>query len=160
MKSIYLKAGLIITANVMMVTPIWAGFDVTRMTTVVDDVSGSYTVTKSGRLDDQQFTGTSLTEFNQFHPGSGDKEANISGVISKQTSRGGGHLNTVSDGNFMLHTVENIWSVEFEGLQVAADEDGVELTGDVLINTESYDVNALPDGVAQLLRRVFWLTRR
>ena len=38
--------------------------------------------------------------------------------------------------------------------------DGVVLTGTVEVNDETYDAADLPEAVAGLLRRVFWLTRR
>jgi hypothetical protein len=155
-----LKLSLIITCSVLISASAMAGLDITRMTTVVDDLAGSYTVTKSGRLENQSFTGTSLTEFNQFHPAASDSNASITGVISKTVSRGGGELNTTSDGSFTVAGDENSWAVAFTGLNVQADADGVVLSGTVEVNGENYDAADLPEALAGLLRRVFWLTRR
>jgi hypothetical protein len=155
-----LKLSLIITCSVLFSASAMAGLDITRMTTVVDDLAGSYTVTKSGRLEDQSFTGTSLTEFNQFHPAANENGAAITGVISKTVSRGDGQLNTTSDGSFTVNSDDKSWAVSFTGLNVQADADGVVLTGAVEVNGESYDAADLPEAVAGLLRRVFWLTRR
>lgn len=160
MKLKFIKTTLIICTSFFMASNAMAGFDVTRMTTVVDDLSGSYTVTKSGRLENQVFSGTSLTEFNQFHPGQGEHEASISGLISKQTTRGEGEISTTSEGDFTMETLNGSWDVSFAGLMVFASDAGVELSGEVVINDESYDVNELPEGLAIILRRVFWLTRR
>jgi hypothetical protein len=160
MKLKHIKKTLLIAAGMVISSHSLAGFDITNMTTVVDDLSGSYTVTKSGRLADSQFTGTSLTEFNQFHPGQGEKEATLSGLISKQTSRGEGQLNTSSEGAFVLETIDGVWDVSFTGLTVQASESGVDISGSVVVNEETYDAADLPEGVAAVLRRVFWLTRR
>ncbi len=160
MKFNTIKATLVICSSLFVATASMAGFDITRMTTVVDDLSGSYTVTKSGRLEEAQFTGNSLTEFNQFHPGNGENEAAINGVISKQTSRGGGKLSTTADGAFNLESLNGLWDVSFTGLAIQASDAGVELSGAVEVNGETYDAADLPDDVAGLLRRVFWLTRR
>lgn len=160
MKLNTLKTTLVICSSLFIATASWAGFDITRMTTVVDDLSGSYTVTKSGRLNDMQFSGTSLTEFNQFHPVSAENEATINGVISKETNRGDGQKTTTSDGSFTLESTEGLWDVSFSGLLIQASEAGVELSGSVDVNGELYDAAELPEEVARLLRRVFWLTRR
>lgn len=156
----HLKTTLIMAFTLVVSIPAMAGFDITRMTTVVDDLSGSYTVSKSGRLEDLQFTGTSLTEFNQFHPGRGENEATLTGVISKQTSRGDGKLTTTSDGAFTMESLVGTWEVSFTGLLVEASDAGVELSGSVEVNGDLYDAADLPEGVAILMRRVFWLTRR
>ena len=137
-----------------------AGFDITRMTTVVDDFSGSYTVTKSGRIDDGVFTGTSLTEFNQFHPGIADSEPTLTGVIATSVTRSEGLLTTISDGEFNLQRAESTLRVSFENLVVSISEGEVSLVGTVSVNDETIDANELPDLLAAVLRRVFWLTRR
>ncbi len=160
MKSKILKLSLIMCSWLLASSAVHAGFDLTRMTTVVDDLSGSYTVSKNGRLEEMQFTGTSLTEFNQFHPRHEAPEAYIDGVISKVISRGNGSINTVSDGAFQVLSASGEWDVSFTGLQVNANEQGVELTGEVTVNGESFDAAKLPEGLAIMLRRVFWLTRR
>ncbi len=160
MKLKHLKLTLMVGASLFISTHSMAGFDITRMTTVVDDLSGSYTVTKSGRLDDAQFSGNSLAEFSQFHPGQGENDATLSGMISKQISRGDGQINTSSDGAFVLESLDGVWDVSFKGLTVQVSEAGVELSGSVVVNEDTYDVAELPDGVARVLRRVFWLTRR
>ena len=64
MKAKILKISLIICSWLLVSSAVQAGFDLTRMTTVVDDLSGSYTVSKNGRLDDMQFTGTSQNSIN------------------------------------------------------------------------------------------------
>lgn len=138
----------------------FAGFDITRMTTVVDDLSGSYTVTKNGRLDEGQFSGTSVTEFNSFHPGAGENEAVISGVITKTSSGGAGKVNTTADGSFTLNSPVADWEVSFTGLQINVSEDGVSLEGSIEVNGDLFDAADLPEAVARVLRRVFWLTRR
>ena len=155
-----LKMTILAGVSLFITTQSMAGFDVTRMTTVVDDLSGSYTVTKSGRLADSQFSGTSMTEFNQFHPGQGDKEATITGFISKQTSRGDGQISTTSEGAFLVESLDGVWDVSFADLAVQASDSGVELSGTIEVNEESYDAIDLPSNLATLLRRVFWLTRR
>ncbi len=160
MKLNTIKSTLVICSSLFLATASMAGFDITRMTTVVDDLSGSYTVSKNGRLDDMQFSGASLTEFNQFHPGSGENEATINGVISKDTSRGNGQLTTTSDGAFTLESKEGLWDVSFSGLLIQASDSGVEMSGTVEVNGEAFDAADLPDNVGKLLRRVFWLTRR
>ena len=160
MKAKILKISLIICSWLLVSSAVQAGFDLTRMTTVVDDLSGSYTVSKNGRLDDMQFTGTSLTEFNQFHPRNEDPEAYIDGVISKVISRGNGSISTQSDGAFQVVSATDQWDVSFTGLHVNADDQGVELTGEITVNDETFDAAKLPEGLAIMLRRVFWLTRR
>ncbi|WP_223787107.1 hypothetical protein [Marinicella meishanensis] len=160
MKILTSKFTLVILSGLFLASSAWAGFDITRMTTVVDDQSGSYTVTKSGRLEAGQFTGTSLTEFNDFHPGDGDQEASLTGVVSKQTSRGNGQISTTADGAFVLASISGSMDVSFTGLNIMADDQGVELKGAVTVNDTTYDAAELPDGVAAVLRRVFWLTRR
>ncbi|MFC3193090.1 hypothetical protein ACFODZ_02435 [Marinicella sediminis] len=154
-----LKLTLIITCSLLSASAM-AGFDITRMTTVVDDFSGSYTVTRSGRLENMNFSGNTLTEFNQFHPGTNDNNAALTGVISKTITRGGGQLNTSADGEFTVSTDDNSHAVSFTGLEVFADADGVVLSGTVTVNGTDYDAADLPEVLAGLLRRVFWLTRR
>lgn len=151
---------LITISGLFLVSSSIAGFDITRMTTVVDDLSGSYTVTKSGRMDEGQFAGTSVTEFNSFHPGSGENEAVISGVISKSTQRGEGQRSTVADGSFALSSTKGDLEVSFTGLNIQVSEDGVELAGSIEVNEDTYDAADLPEAVAMVLRRVFWLTRK
>lgn len=153
------KLTIIILGLLMAVTS-WAGFDITRMTTVVDDHSGSYTVTKDGRINEGQFTGTSVTEFNSFYPGVGENEAVISGLISKSINRGAGQINTLANGDFTLTSLNGDWEVSFADLSVQVSENSAELTGTVEVNGDSYDAADLPDDVAYVLRRVFWLTRR
>ncbi len=160
MKQRNYKLALMVWATVVLSGPAMAGFNITRMTTVVDDLSGSYTVTKSGRLEDAQFSGTTLTEFNGFHPGSGENEATLNGTIAKTVSRSEGLYSTLSDGSFNLTSLDNDWDVSFEALSVVITEEGVDLSGDVVVNQETYAVEELPTGLAKLLRRVFWLTRR
>lgn len=153
------KLTIIILGLLLAVTS-WAGFDITRMTTVVDDLSGSYTVTKDGRLNEGQFTGTRVTEFNSFHPGVGENEAVISGLISKSINRGAGQINTLANGGVTLTSQNGEWDVSFTDLDIQVSDNGAELTGTVAVNGDSYDAADLPDDVAYVLRRVFWLTRR
>lgn len=160
MKQLTCKFTMIIFSGLFLASNAWAGFDITRMTTVVDDQSGSYTVTKSGRLEEGQFTGTSLTEFNNFQPGKGDQEASLTGVVAKQITLGNGQLTTLADGDFLLESIGGSWDVSFSGLNIMADDQGVELKGVVTVNDDAYDAADLPTEVAAVLRRVFWLTRR
>ncbi|MCX7552928.1 hypothetical protein OS175_03465 [Marinicella sp. S1101] len=136
-----------------------AGFDVTRMTTVVDDNNGSYTITTTGRLSEDQYSGSSVTDFNQFKPG-GENEATINGIINKQNNRMAGQLSVLADGDFTINSLKGDWDVMFTALSVSASEAGVSLAGTVTVNKESYDVSDMPEEIAMLLRRVFWLTRR
>ncbi len=151
---------LMIWATALLAGPAVAGFDITRMTTVVDDLGGSYTVTKSGRLADAQFSGTSLTEFTNFHPGSGEQQATLNGTLSKTVSRSEQQRSTLSDGAFTLTTADDAWDVSFVNLSVVVTEAGVELAGEVTVNEETFVASELPDVVGFILRRVFWLTRR
>lgn len=155
-----LKMTIITAFSLLLSATAMAGFDITRMTTVVDDLSGSYTVSKSGRLENMTFSGTTLTEFNNFHPAANDSNAALSGVISKTISRGEGQMNTTADGAFTVTGDENTWQVSFTGLQIHADGDGVDLSGEVEVNGQTHDAADLPEALAGLLRRVFWLTRR
>ncbi len=154
------KLKLMTVASLLIANQSMAGFDITRMTTVVDDLSGSYTVSKSGRLNDLQFDGTSLTEFNNFHPGLGDNETAITGTVNKQTSRSIGLISTTADGDFNIESNNGAWDVSFSGLVIEIIDFDVELTGSVLVNGENYDAGGLPAVVARTLSRVFWLTRR
>ncbi|MFK8013503.1 MAG: hypothetical protein AB8B80_15800 [Marinicellaceae bacterium] len=136
-----------------------AGFDVTRMTTVVDDYSGSYTTTKSGRFDDSAFLGTSLTEFSNFHLGDNEDAAGLTGTVSKEVSRSVGYLETLSDGNLSLIGAENTLDITFENLSVLFDEE-LTMTGEITVNEEVFNVDELPPFVASILRKIFTLTRR
>jgi len=136
-----------------------AGFDVTRMTTVVDDYSGSYTTTKSGRFDENAFLGTSLSEFSNFHLGDNEDAAGLTGTVSKNVSRSLGYLETVSDGSLSFVGSENTLEISFENLSVLFDEE-LTMTGDITVNEEVYDVEDLPTIVAGILRKIFKLTRR
>jgi len=151
---------LMVGVSLFISTQSLAEFDISRMTTVVDDFSGSYTVTKSGRLNESQFSGTSLTEFNDFHPGAGENEATVSGFISKQTNRSAGLLNTTAEGGFAIESNNGIWDVSFTGLIIEFSDSSAEIIGSVTVNGDVFDVGDLPAGVAKTLRRVFWLTRR
>lgn len=151
---------LMVWAAVLLSGPVVAGFDITRMTTVVDDLGGSYTVTKSGRLADAQFSGSSLTEFTNFHPGTGEQQATLNGTLSKTVSRSEQQRSTLSDGAFNLATTDDVWDVSFVNLSVVVTEAGAELAGEVTVNGETFLASELPDAVGFILRRVFWLTRR
>ncbi len=50
--------------------------------------------------------------------------------------------------------------MSFENLSVSISEGEVTLVGDITANEETIEVNALPEAVAAVLKRVFWLTRR
>jgi len=136
-----------------------AGFDVTRMTTVVDDFSGSYTTTKNGRFDESAFLGTSFTDFSNFHISGEQDSAGLTGSISKNVSRSEGYLETVSDGNLSFAGAENTLNISFENLVVLFDEE-LTINGEVTVNDETFEVSDLPPRVAALLRKLFKLTRR
>jgi len=160
MKINTLRTVLILSSSLLFTSVSMAGFDITRMTTVVDDLSGSYTINKSGRMNEGAFAGTSLTEFHQFHPNKDDNDVTIDGVISKQVDLDAGQYSTLSNGSFTLESVDDSWGVSFTGLIVEAGETGVKLTGSVVVNDESFEASQLPVVVAKILRRIFWLTRR
>jgi len=136
-----------------------AGFDVTRMSTVVDDYSGSFTTTKNGRFDDSAFVGTSFTEFANFHMGENADTAGLTGTISKNISRSNGYLETVSEGSLSLISEENALDVSFVNLSVLFDEE-LTITGEITVNDEVYNFQELPPLVAAILRKIFKLTRR
>jgi len=144
------KLTTILLATLLISTQANAGFDVTRMTTVVDDYSGSYTTTKSGRFDESAFLGTSLTEFSNFHLGDNEEAAGLTGTISKEVSRSVGYLQTISDGSLSFVGAENT---------VLFDEE-LTMTGEITVNEEVYDVEDLPVMVAAILKKIFKLTRR
>ncbi len=105
-KNTSIMSTILLLATFFLVSSAMAGFDITRMTTIVDDLSGSYTVTKSGRIDAGEFTGTALTEFNNFHPGMAENEATLNGVIAKSVVRSEGLKVTIADGEFSLQRDE------------------------------------------------------
>ncbi len=153
------KLTTILLATLLISTQANAGFDVTRMTTVVDDYSGSYTTTKSGRFDESAFLGTSLTEFSNFHLGDNEEAAGLTGTISKEVSRSVGYLQTISDGSLSFVGAENTLDISFEDLTVLFDEE-LTMTGEITVNEEVYDVEDLPVMVAAILKKIFKLTRR
>lgn len=153
------KICLLIIATLLISTQVNAGFDVTRMTTVVDDYSGSYTTTKNGRFDESAFLGTSITDFSNFHLGANEDSAGLTGIISKDVSRSNGSLETVSDGSLSLVGTENSLDISFDDLTVLFDEE-LTITGEVTVNGDVYDVQELPPFVAGTLRKIFKLTRR
>jgi hypothetical protein len=153
------KSALILLTSLFLSNQANAGFDVTRMTTVVDDYSGSYTSTKNGRLDDSAFLGTSFTEFSNFHLSEGKDSAALTGTISKQVSRSKGYLETISNGSLSLVGTENTLEISFDDLSALFDEE-LTITGVVTVNEEDYEVEDLPPLVTAILKRVFKLTRR
>jgi len=136
-----------------------AGFSITRMTTIVDDFSGSYTVTNSGRLQDREYSGTSVTEFTNFHPFPAKDEANLTGTLSKTVERGNGR-SISSDAVLTLTGTDNTVNISFTGLNHVVKDGEVSLTGEVTANDETYDANDLPVRLKKLLKRIFFLTRR
>ena len=141
------------------VTCAQAGFNITRMTTIVDDFSGSYTVTNSGRLEDKEYSGTSVTEFTNFHPFPAKNEANLSGTLSKTVERGNGH-NISSDALLTLTGPDKTVNISFTGLSHVVKDGEMSLTGEVTANDETYDAAKLPARLKKLLKRIFFLTRR
>lgn len=151
-----LIASLVILA---FVTVAQAGFNITRMTTIVDDFSGSYTVTNSGRLEDREYSGTSVTEFTNFHPFPAKDEASLTGTLSKTVERGNGH-NISSDAVLTLSGPDKTVNISFTGLNHSVEEGEVSLTGEVTVNDETFDANDLPVRLKKLLKRIFFLTRK
>jgi hypothetical protein len=153
------KTGIMLLTTLFISNQASAGFDVTRMTTVVDDYSGSYTTTKNGRFDDSAFLGTSFTEFSNFHIGGEEDSAGLTGTVSKDVSRSKGYLETVTEGSLSLVGTENTLEISFDDLSVLFDEE-LTISGDVTVNKEVFDVLDLPPVVAAILRKIFKLTRR
>ncbi len=153
------KTGLMLLTTLFISNQASAGFDVTRMTTVVDDYSGSYTTTKNGRFDDSAFLGTSFTDFANFHLGQEKDSAGLTGTVSKDVSRSKGYLETVSDGSLLLIGTESSLEISFDDLSVLFDEE-LSITGEVTVNKEVYDIQDLPPVVAAILKKIFKLTRR
>ena len=161
MKKIYYKFIVALFAVFTFFGTSQAGFDITRMTTIVDDFQGSYTVTNSGRREDMEFTGTELTEFSSFHPMPDNGDVTISGTLSKVIERGEEGLTTSSDGNLVFSNPDNSVNLSFVGLQVIVQEgEEPQISGTVNVNDESFDVAELPEPIRRMLRAVFHLTRR
>ena len=159
MKTKFYKTLVISLAIISFVTVAQAGFNITRMTTIVDDFSGSYTVTNSGRLEDREYGGTSVTEFTNFHPFPAKDEASLSGTLSKTVERGNGH-NISSDAVLTLTGLDKTVNISFTGLNHVVKDGEVSLTGEVTANDETYDATELPVRLKKLLKRIFFLTRR
>jgi hypothetical protein len=151
-----------LTANlaiIFFVTSAQAGFNITRMTTIVDDFSGSYTVTKSGRLEDREYTGTSVTEFTNFHPFPTKEEANLSGTLSKTVESGNGRSIT-SDAELVLTGSEKSLNISFTGLSYIIENGVLNIAGVVTADDVTYDVTELPARLKKLLNRIFFLTQK
>jgi hypothetical protein len=159
MNKINFKTILTSLIILLTMTSAHAGYNITRMTTIVDDFNGSYTVTKSGRLEDHVFSGTSLTEFTNFHPFPTKDEANLTGTLSKTTDINEGRI-TSSDAQLTLINADNTLSVGFTDLVYEINEGVVTLSGEVTVNEETYDAADLPPRLAKLLKRIFTLTRK
>ncbi len=141
--------------------PSFAGFDVTRMTTVVDDFGGSYTVTTLSRLevgDAVSTAGSAEAAFSSFHLRGED--ASISGVMSQDFDREVGDLSSVTSAELALSGKEGTLTIAFTDLLVDVIDGEIVITGDVTINGTTVDVNDLPDGLAGLIRRLFRTLRR
>jgi len=136
-----------------------AGYNITRMTTIVDDFSGSYTVTKSGRIDEHVFSGTSITEFTNFHPFPTKDEASLSGTLSKVIDINDG-LSTSSDAQLTVSNADDTLNISFSDLIYEISEGVVTITGEVTANEETYDAADLPPRLSKLLKRIFYLTRK
>lgn len=159
MNKINIKAILTSLLIFSFVTTAYAGYNITRMTTIVDDFSGSYTVTKSGRLDDHVFSGTSITEFSTFHPFPSKDEASLSGTLSKVIDVNDG-LSTSSDAQLTMVNADENLNISFTNLMYEVNEGVVTLSGEVTANEETYDAADLPQRLAKLLKRIFYLTRK
>jgi hypothetical protein len=159
MNKINIKAILTSLIILLAITSAHAGYNITRMTTIVDDFNGSYTVTKSGRLNDHVFSGTSITEFTNFHPFPTKDEANLTGTLSKTIDINEGRI-TSSDAQLALINADNTLNISFTGLVYEISEGIVTLSGEVTVNEETYAAADLPPKLAKLLKRVFSLTRK
>ena len=147
--------------------PALAGFDVTRMTTVVDDFAGSYTVTTSSRLEPETSTvGIAQADFSSFHLRG--ESGTLNGFIVDEFERQPGSVESTASGNLTFERAadpENgseasTLTLGFEGLRAERGENGVEISGAVSVNGEVFDADELPGKVGGLLRRLFWLIRR
>ncbi len=151
---------LLVFTTLLHVSPAQAGFDITRLTTIIDDYSGSYTVSKSGRRDDGNFTGTSIAEFANFHPFIKATGISISGTISKTVIKQSGNRNTSSDAQLIVVRPEESLAISFTNLGIIIDSEGAKFEGEVSVNNEIFEVDDLPIKVRKLLKRVFYLTKK
>lgn len=159
MNKISIKAILISLIIFSAASTALAGYNITRMTTIVDDYNGSYTVTKSGRLDNQVFSGTSITEFSDFHPFPSKDEASLTGTLSKTIDINEGRL-TSSDAQLTLNHADTTLNISFTDLVYEINEGVVTISGEVTANEETFDAADLPERLGKLLKRVFYLTRK
>ena len=159
MNKINIKAILTSLIIFSVVTTAHAGYNITRMTTIVDDFNGSYTVTKSGRLDNREFSGTSITEFTNFHPFPSKDEASLAGTLSKTIDINGGRT-VSSDAQFTLNNTDKTLNISFSDLVYEVYLGVVTISGEVTVNDETYDAADLPPRLAKLLKRVFVLTNK
>lgn len=160
MNKVNFKTIAILLTVFLLTSTAQAGFDITRMTTVVDDYKGSYTVTKSGRRDELEFSGTTIAEFSSFHPFNDNADANISGTLSKTITKIEGTRTTVSDAQLTFIAPEKTLNIAFTDLTVIFVEEGITITGEVSVNDETFPADDLPPKLAKLLKRIFKLTRR
>jgi hypothetical protein len=159
MNKVNIKTILISLIILLAITSAHAGYNITRMTTIVDDFNGSYTVTKSGRLDDHVFSGTSITDFSNFHPFPAKDEASLSGTLSKTIDINDGRT-TSSDAQLTLSNVDNTLIISFTDLVYEINQGVVSLSGEVTANEQIYDVADLTPGLKKLLKKVFLLTNK
>lgn len=148
----------------LIATPALASFNITRMTTVVDDFSGSYTVTTTSTMEEGGVEGVAQAEFNNFHPRG--ENATLSGTLMDEFERSEGSVESSASADLAMNgsnpeTGEaRSLSVSFQDLRVERNPEGVEISGEVTVNGEVFDANDLPERVGGFLRRVFWLIRR
>lgn len=159
MKKINLKITAILFSVFGFISTVYAGFDITRMTTVVDDYQGSYTATNSGRRENQEFSGTEIAEFSNFHPIPENGESSISGTLSKIMQRNENGIETTADAQLVFSGPEGVVELGFGNLEISGNrESGIVLDGIITVNGEDFEPEDLPPYVHKLLKSVFKLT--
>lgn len=159
MKKIHIKLATVLFTVFSIFSNAHAGFDITRMTTVVDDFQGSYTVTNSGRRDDGEFAGTELAEFTNFHPLPDNADVSMVGTLSKVMERGDGNIETTADAEMIFSGPEETVNISFESLEISGNrETGISLDGIITVNGEDFAAGDLPAFVRNLLKTLFKLT--
>ena len=160
MNKLYSKTIAILLTVFILSTTAQAGFDITRMTTIVDDYKGSYTVTKVGRREEMEFSGTDVAEFSSFHPFNDNADANISGTLSRTITKVEGTRTTISDAQLVFIRPDNTLNITFNDLTVTFTKEEISIDGEITVNDETFPADDLPPKLAKLLKRIFKLTRK
>ncbi len=145
-----------------------AGFEYTRDTTVRDELNGQFRMTAAGVIGEEDGSRLAEGRYTNFHPR--NEATNVlDGTVTREAFRDGDMVAVSYDGNLTLTTAatgngsgnpqSRTTTIAFTDLTIERAEEGVTISGSVLVNGQSVDAAALPRPIKAVIVNALRLFR-